>query len=178
MAVNNGNNINQHGATGRVGRHPFRDKGINMKMTKTMGALLLALALPVSLQAQEVFNWRDGKGVNNYSDVPRNLQPNRSNILNVNTQTVRNPPPVAPVAGAVAASDSLADQQARLNQQIAEQNRKTEEQNRKIDEENKRNKEANCQRARLNRTAAESARAANRAELLARYDADVQQYCN
>ena len=145
-------------------------------MNKT--ALLLALILGISAGegAKEVFNWKDG-GVNTYSDVPRNLQPARSNLMNVNTQTVTAAVTPAAVPSAQAASGSIAEQQLQLSQQIAMQNKATEEKNKQIDAQNRKQQEDNCKAARLNRTIAESARTDSRDALLARYDADIQKFC-
>ena len=148
-----------------------------MLMNKNLLLLTLALSVSASLSAKEVFNWKDNRGVNTYSDVPRNLQPAQSNLMNVNTQTVTQAAPPAAAPGAQAASGSIAEQQLQLSQQIAAQNKATEEQNKKIEAANRQQQEDNCKAARLNRTIAEGARTDNRAALLARYDADIQKFC-
>lgn len=141
--------------------------------------LLAIMSLSVAIHAKDVFNWKDGRGVNNYSDVPRNLKPSSSNLLNVNTQTVSTPAPAA-AAGTPTdpANASIAEQQMQLSQQVAARNKAIEEQNKQIDEQNRIQKEDNCKTARLNRSIAESARTDNRDALLSRYDADIQKFCN
>lgn len=146
-------------------------------MNKNLLLLALVLGVSASLSAKEVFNWKDSRGVNTYSDVPRNLQPAQSNLMNVNTQTVSQAVPPAAAPGAQAASGSIAEQQLQLSQQIAAQNKATEENNKKIEEANRQQKEDSCKTARLNRTAAEGARTENRTALLARYEADIQKFC-
>ena len=148
-----------------------------MLMNKNLLLLTVALSVSASLSAKEVFNWKDNRGVNTYSDVPRNLQPAQSNLMNVNTQTVTQAAPPAAAPGAQAASGSIAEHQLQLSQQIAAQNKATEEQNKKIEAANRQQQEDNCKAARLNRTIAEGARTDNRAALLARYDADIQKFC-
>ena len=148
-----------------------------MLMNKNLLLLTLALSVSASLSAKEVFNWKDSRGVNTYSDVPRNLQPAQSNLMNVNTQTVTQAVPPAATPGAQAASGSIAEQQLQLSQQIAAQNKAIEANNTKIEDANRQQKEDNCKAARLNRAAAEGARTENRAAFLARYDADIQKFC-
>ncbi len=148
-----------------------------MLMNKNLLLLTVALSVSASLSAKEVFNWKDNRGVNTYSDVPRNLQPAQSNLMNVNTQTVTQAAPPAAAPGAQAASASIAEQQLQPSQQIAAQNKATEEQNKKIEAANRQQPEDNRKAARLNRTIAEGARTDNRAALLARYDADIQKFC-
>ena len=148
-----------------------------MLMNKNLLLLTVALSVSASLSAKEVFNWKDSRGVNTYSDVPRNLQPAQSNLMNVNTQTVTQAVPPAATPGEQAASGSIAEQQLQLSQQIAAQNKAIEANNKKIEDANRQQKEDNCKAARLNRAAAEGARTENRAAFLARYDADIQKFC-
>ncbi|MCP2039739.1 hypothetical protein L1281_000309 [Neisseria sp. HSC-16F19] len=153
-------------------------------MKKMIFLAVLALGISGTVAAQDVFNWRDSRGVSTYSDVPRNMTPAGTNIVNVRTQT--SAPAIKPEAvpndvGTAQQQGSLADQQAALSQKLAEQNKAVEEENKKIAEQNRLNaettKQENCKRARLNRAAADSARS-NQAELIQRYDADIRQYCN
>lgn len=152
---------------------------MNMKKMTLLAAV--ALGLSAVATAQDVYNWRDGKGVNNYSDVPRNMTPAGTNIINVRTQTSSPAikPQVVPndVGGSANPEASLAEQQAALSQKLAEQNKAIEAENQKIAEQNRKDKEENCKRARLNRSMADSARS-NQAELIQRYEADIQQFCN
>lgn len=151
---------------------------MNMKKMALLAAA--AVGMSGSVAAQDVFNWRDSRGVSTYSDVPRNMTPAGTNIVNVRTQTSSpavKPPPVPNDVGGTASQASLAEQQAALSQQIAEQNKNIEAENQKIAEQNRKNQEENCKRARMNRAMADSARS-NQAELIRRYDADIQQYCN
>ncbi|UOO81223.1 DUF4124 domain-containing protein [Uruburuella testudinis] len=143
----------------------------------TLAKLILTGALAVSapLSAAEVFTWKNHSGTNTYSDVPRNLKPAQSGRVNVRTRSVT---PAVPTQPAVAENQSLADQQKQLSEEIARQNKQVEAQNQKIEAENRRQQEANCQTARINRQFAESARVNNRADLIARYDADIAKFCN
>ncbi len=138
-------------------------------------ALLGTVFASAQLSAAEVFTWKNRNGSNTYSDVPRNLKPAHAGLVNVRTRSVT---PAAPEQPAPADSQSLADQQKQLSDEIARQNKQVEEQNKRIDEENRLQKEANCKTARMNRQFAETARVNNRADLIARYDADINQFCN
>lgn len=73
---------------------------------------------------------------------------------------------------------TLSEQQAKLNEKILAQNKQVEEQNKKVEEENRKNKEDNCRIARVNRQFAESARTANRDDLIKHYQSDINKYCN
>ena len=139
--------------------------------------LLGVLMASGTLYAQEVYSWKSKSGTNTYSDAPRNLKPTQANVINVRTQTVT---PIAPVvaAASTATPDSLADEQADLNNRMAQQNKEIEERNKKIAEENRVQKEADCKRAQLNLSLAESARVPNREELLKRYNEDITHFCN
>lgn len=136
----------------------------------------LLLGAVATLSAQEVFSWRDSRGYNAYSDTPRHLQPAKTRMFNVRTQTVS--APVKTAAQSASGPDSLTDQQAKLSQQIAERNKAIEAKNKKIEANNKKRNEAGCKAARLNRQIAEGARTNNREALLQRYDQDIQQFCN
>ncbi|MDO5074216.1 Uncharacterised protein [Neisseria animaloris] len=137
--------------------------------------LLGSLFAAGTLSAAEVYTWKGKNGSTSYSDVPQNLQPSRAGTVNVRTHTVT---PSVSTQSASTDGDSLADKQKQLNDQIAEENRRVEEQNKKVEEQNRQFKEDNCKTARLNRQFAETARSANRDELMKRYDADVSKYCN
>lgn len=112
---------------------------------------------------------------NSYSDTPNRLQLDRSNVMNIRTHSVK--AAVKPKSEA-ADEGTLAEQQAKLNERMLAKNKLIEEQNKKIEEENRKNKEDNCRVARMNQQSAESARVANRDDLVKRYQGDVAKYCN
>ncbi|EGZ44730.1 DUF4124 domain-containing protein [Neisseria wadsworthii] len=143
----------------------------------TSFAKLTALGLilaSTSLQAKEVYSWKNANGTNTYSDVPRNLKSNGVNTINVRTQTVSTPP----AAKSASEGASLSEQQKQINDKMAANNKQVEEKNKQIEEENRKTQEANCKTARMNRAFAESARTANRDTLMARYDADIEKFCS
>jgi len=144
-----------------------------MKIT----SLLLACTLCASaaFAAGDVYTWKGRNGGNSYSDVPRRLQPEHSGIVNIRTHSVS---PAAVKPASAAGTGSLAEQQAKLNEKILAQNKQVEEQNKKVEEENRKNKEDNCRIARVNRQFAESARTANRDDLIKHYQSDINKYCN
>ncbi|KEQ00197.1 hypothetical protein SASC598J21_020800 [Snodgrassella alvi SCGC AB-598-J21] len=133
-----------------------------------MGSTLIAGAV-------EVYTWRDNKGVNEYSDTPVNLSPAKAQRFNVRTQVAT--PVAASQPNAEASSDSLTEQQAKLNRKIEEQNKQTAERNKKIEEQNKKNREAACKTSKMNRQMADSLRTNNRDALIKRYDEDVRVNC-
>lgn len=138
---------------------------------KALFALLTVTVLAGTAIAEDVqvFNWKTKKGSNAYSDVPRNLQMGRSNVVNVRTGTVA-PPPLAENKDGVT---NLVEAQQKLNEQIAAENKRREEEAAKRAAEVK---EENCKAARMNRANAEHAR--NKAELIPKFDQAIQQYCN
>ena len=144
-----------------------------MKIT----SLLLACTLCASaaFAAGDVYTWKGRNGGNSYSDVPRRLQPEHSGIVNIRTHSVK--AAVKPKSEA-ADEGTLVEQQAKLNERMLAKNKLIEEQNKKIEEENRKNKEDNCRIARMNQQSAESARVANRDDLVKRYQGDVAKYCN
>lgn len=145
-----------------------------MHITSLAKYTFLSLALAsAGLHAQEVYNWKNAKGHNTYSDTPLNLKSNGINTINVRTQTVR-----APSSQAASSPVSLSDQQKQLNDQMAASNKEVEQKNKQIEEDNRKMQEANCKTARMNRAFAESARTANRDALMARYDADIDKFCS
>ena len=127
-----------------------------------------------SVSANDVYNWKNNKGTSSYSDVPPNLKYGQTQRVNVRTSTST---PAAPAVTAASKEGSLIEQQAKLNEQINAQNKEIDEQNEKIKEQNKQQREDNCKTAKLNRSFAESARTANRAELISRDDQDSTNYC-
>ena len=146
-------------------------------ITKIVKITLLSVVLASGVvHAQEVFSWKDKSGSTTYSDVPRNLKPADTNIINMRTQKVT--PPASSEAPAAASDASLAEQQTDLNSKLAQKNKEIEENNKKIEAENREQKQADCKRAQLNRSLAETARVPNRDELLNRYNQDVANFCN
>lgn len=138
-----------------------------------------------SLMAEDVYNWRNARGNNTYSDVPRNLRQEGSNILNVRTQTTR---PAAAPAGqnqnqmpqinGNQGEISAADLQAAANQKAIEENKAAEEENRKLREQNEATRVSNCNVAKLNLQHAQTARTNNREQLIQQYQNNVNTYCN
>ena len=126
--------------------------------------------------AAGVYTWRDHKGVNEYSDVPTQLTPAKTQRFNVRTHS--STPLAKPKPNAEASSDSLAEQQAQLNRKIEEQNKLRDEQNKKIEAQNKKTREAACKTAQMNRKMADSLRTNNRDALIQRYEEDVRINCN
>ncbi|NUF09444.1 MULTISPECIES: DUF4124 domain-containing protein [Snodgrassella] len=147
----------------------MRHKILKMSLAMVlMGSTLIAGAV-------EVYTWRDNKGVNEYSDTPVNLSPAKAQRFNVRTQVAT--PAAAPQPNAEASSDSITEQQAKLNRKIEEHNKQTDERNKKIEEQNKKNREAACKTSKMNRQMADSLRTNNRDALIKRYDEDVQLNC-
>jgi len=148
-----------------------------MKM-KLSALSVLAAAVLCSFGAlvadDNVYTWKNGKG-NSYSDTPNRLQLDRSNVMNIRTHSVK---AVVKSKSEAADEGTLAEQQAKLNERMLAKNKLIEEQNKKIEEENRKNKEDNCRIARMNQQSAESARVANRDDLIKRYQGDVAKYCN
>lgn len=136
--------------------------------------ILSGLLASSSLYATEVFQWKNHRGNNSYSDVPNNLRPSQSTQINMRTHKV-----VPPATASVPATDdmSLAEQQRALNDKIAQKNVETDKRNKEIEEANRKNRESSCKTARLNRSFAESLRT-NREAAIQRYDADIAQFCN
>jgi signal peptide, YSIRK family len=95
--------------------------------------------------------------------------------MNIRTHSVK---AVVKSKSEAADEGTLAEQQAKLNERMLAKNKLIEEQNKKIEEENRKNKEDNCRIARMNQQSAESARVANRDDLIKRYQGDVAKYCN
>ncbi len=137
-----------------------------------------------SLMAEDVYQWNSGR-VSTYSDVPKNLTPATSNIVNVRTQTSR--PAAAPPSqqqnqlpqvqnnnGEI----SAADLQAMANQKQMEENQATEAANRKVQEQNEAARASNCNVAKINLQHAQTARIQNREQLIQQYQSNVNQYCN
>ena len=146
----------------------------NMKTASLslLAAALLTIAAGASA-AESVYTWKNGKGSTSYSDVPQGLKPGKSSTMNIRTHSVSRP-----AAQENEAELTPEERQAKANEQILAKNKQIEEQNKKIEEENRRNKEDNCRIARLNHQSAQSARVANRAQLVNNYQNDINKYCN
>lgn len=157
----------------------------NMNKKRSLSVLCAALLLGSGhLMAEDVYNWRSERGVNTYSDVPRNLRPQSSNIVNVRTQTSR--PAAAPpsqqqnqlpqIQGGQG-EISAADLRAAANRVAEEEARKLEEENRKVREQNEATQASNCNVAKLNLQYAQTARVENRDQLVQQYQNNVNAYC-
>lgn len=146
-----------------------------MHITSLSKILILSgLLASQGVYAEEVFQWKNTRGNNSYSDVPNNLRPSQSTQINMRTHKV-----VPPATASVPATDnlSLSEQQRLLNDKIAQQNAETDKRNKEVEEANRKNRESSCKTARLNRSFAESLRT-NREAAIQRYDADIAQFCN
>lgn len=137
----------------------------------SLTGLLLAAG---TVYAADVYNWKNSKGTSSYSDAPPNLKYGQTQRVDVRTHTAT---PAAPAAKAASGETALLDEQAKVNQQINEKNKEIEKKNKEIEEKNKQQEADNCKTAKLNRSFAESARTANRADLISRYDQDISKYC-
>ena len=158
------------------------DHQMNKKLT-LLAACAATMLFSGSLMAEDVYQW-NGRSPT-YSDVPKNLIPASSNIVNVRTQTSR--PAVAPPGqqqnqlpqvqnnnGEI----SAADLQAMANQKQMEENQAREESNRKVIEDNNAARASNCNVAKINLQYAQTARIQNREQLIQQYQNNVNQYCN
>lgn len=124
------------------------------------------------------FSWKEG-GITQYSDTPRNHKTEGVGIVNVRTHYVE-PLKVQNAAGEVMSDEdralSLAQRQAKLNEEIAAENKRREEENVRRAEEAKK---TNCQTARMNLQNVQNAnRMDNREAAIARYQADVSKFCD
>ncbi|OAM16489.1 hypothetical protein A7P85_05650 [Eikenella corrodens] len=155
---------------------------MNKKLT-LLAACAATMLFSGSLMAEDVYQW-NGRSPT-YSDVPKNLIPASSNIVNVRTQTSR--PAVAPAGhqqnqlpqvqnnnGEI----SAADLQAMTNQKQMEENQAREEANRKVIEDNNAARASNCNVAKINLQHAQTARIQNREQLIQQYQSNVNQFCN
>ena len=155
---------------------------MNKKLT-LLAACAATMLFSGSLMAEDVYQWHGRSPT--YSDVPRNLVPATSNIVNVRTQTSR--PAVAPPGqqqnqlpqvqnnnGEISATEL----QAMAAQKQLEENRARDESNRKVQEQNDAIRASNCNAARINLQHAQTARVQNREQLVQQYQINVNQYCN
>ena len=158
------------------------DHQMNKKLT-LLAACAATMLFSGSLMAEDVYHW-NGRSPT-YSDVPKNLVPATSDIVNVRTQTSR--PAVAPVGqqqnqlpqvqnnnGEISATEL----QAMAAQKQLEENRARDESNRKVQEQNDAIRASNCNAARINLQHAQTARVQNREQLVQQYQINVNQYCN
>ncbi len=158
------------------------DHQMNKKLT-LLAACAATMLFSGSLMAEDVYHW-NGRSPT-YSDVPKNLVPATSNIVNVRTQTSR--PAVAPPGhqqnqlpqvqnnnGEI----SAADLQAMANQKQLEENKAIEDANRKVREENEAARASACSTAKINLQHAQTARIQNREQLVQQYQSNVNQFCN
>ena len=158
------------------------DHQMNKKLT-LLAACAATMLFSGSLMAEDVYQWHGRSPT--YSDVPKNLVPATSNIVNVRTQTSR--PAVAPPGqqqnqlpqvqnnnGEISATEL----QAMAAQKQLEENRARDESNRKVQEQNDAIRASNCNAARINLQHAQTARVQNREQLVQQYQINVNQYCN
>ena len=124
------------------------------------------------------FSWQEN-GVTQYSDTPRNHTTEGVGVVNIRTHYVE-PLKVQNAAGEVMSDEeramSLAQRQAKLNEEIAAENKRREEDNARREEERK---QYNCNQARMNLQNVQAAnRMDNREAAIARYQADVSKFCD
>ena len=157
-----------------------------MHITQIAKVLLLGSLLvsgSVSAASSEVYRWKEKSGVNAYSDVPYQLKPTDTTIINIRTNKVTPPvnstvqPASVTTVGDPNATPSLAEQQARVSEQIAQQNKEAEKRNKEIEEQNKQAQEANCKTAQMNLSFAQNARTDKREALIQRFNQEVAKYC-
>ena len=143
-----------------------------MHITQIAKVLLLGSLLvsgSVSAASSEVYRWKEKSGVNAYSDVPYQLKPTASTAINIRTNKVTPPansivqPASVTTVGDPNATSSLAEQQARVSEQIEEQNKQAQE--------------ANCKTAQMNLSFAQNARTDKREALIQRFNQEVAKYC-
>ena len=124
------------------------------------------------------FSWREN-GVNQYSDTPRNHRTEGVGVVNIRTHSVESLAQQNAAGEVISEEDralTLAQRQAKLNEEIANENKRREEENARRAEEAKK---TNCQTARMNLQNVQSAtRMENREAAIARYQADVSKYCD
>ncbi|MBO4576619.1 MAG: DUF4124 domain-containing protein [Neisseriaceae bacterium] len=124
------------------------------------------------------FSWKEG-GTTQYSDTPRNHKTEGVGIVNIRTHYVE-PLKVQNAAGEIMSDEeramSLAQRQAKLNEEIAAENQRREEENARRAEDAKK---SNCNTARMNLQNVQNAnRMENREAAIARFQADVSKYCD
>ena len=124
------------------------------------------------------FSWEEN-GVTQYSDTPRNHKTEGVGIVNIRTHNVEALAQQNAAGELISEEDralSLAQRQAKLNEEIAAENQRREEENARRAEEAKKN---NCNTARMNLQNVQAAnRMENREAAIARFQADVSKYCD
>ncbi|CFC50688.1 Uncharacterised protein [Neisseria meningitidis] len=143
-------------------------------MNFALSVIMLTLAsfLPVPPAGAAVFTWKDGGG-NSYSDVPKQLHPDQSQILNLRTRQTN--PAVKPAqADAGKRTDGAAQEN---NPDTAEKNRQLEEEKKRIAETERQNKEENCRISKMNLKAVGNSNAKNKDDLIRKYNNAVNKYC-
>ena len=134
-----------------------------------MFTLASFLLIPPSEAA--VFTWKDGGG-NSYSDVPKQLHPDQSQIVNLRTRQTR---PAAKPAKPTA--EKISADMKEQEKDIAEKNRQIEEEKKKVAEFERQNKVENCRISKMNLKSVGSSNAKNRDDLIRKYNNDVNKYC-
>ncbi|HEZ2935616.1 TPA: DUF4124 domain-containing protein [Neisseria meningitidis] len=141
-------------------------------MNFALSVIMLTLAsfLPVPPAGAAVFTWKDGGG-NSYSDVPKQLHPDQSQILNLRTRQTK--PAVKPKPTV----DQNAGSAKENEKDIAEKNRQLEEEKKRIAETERQNKEENCRISKMNLKAVGNSNAKNKDDLIRKYNNAVNKYC-
>lgn len=141
-------------------------------MNFALSVITFALAsfLPIQPARAAVFTWKDGGG-NSYSDVPKQLHPDQSQIVNLRTRQTK--PAVKPKP----AVDKNADNAKENEKDIAEKNGQLEEEKKKVAEFERQTKEENCRISKMNLKAVESSNAKNKDDLIRKYNNAVNKYC-
>lgn len=141
-----------------------------MKNKTLLAVLALATVSGAAwADSSTVFTWKTRRSTA-YSDTPRNMQMGTVDTLNVRTGTISAPPTAEQPP-----ANSIADQQAQLNQKIAEENKRIEEANAKAAADTK---AENCKAAQMNKQTVERNNVRNKDELLPKYEADIAKYCS
>lgn len=148
--------------------HHNKTKETSMKKNLIVTIIVLA-SLSATAADTQVYNWKDSKGNNVYSDTPRNMREGESGTINLRTGTV-----TAPVIEKTEPT-SLIEMQAQLNEKIIAENRRREEENNRLIAETK---AENCKTARMNLDTVNKSNARNKDDLIPKYNADIAKYCN
>ena len=141
---------------------------MNFSLSVIIFTLASFLLIPPAEAA--VFTWKDGGG-NSYSDVPKQLHPDQSQILNLRTRQTK--PAVKPKP----AVDQNAGSAKENEKDIAEKNGQLEEEKKRIAETERQNKEENCRISKMNLKAVGNSNAKNKDDLIRKYNNDVNKYC-
>ena len=147
----------------------LKETPMNFSLSVIMFTLASFLLIPPTEAA--VFTWKDGGG-NSYSDVPKQLHPDQSQIVNLRTRQTR--PAAKPVKPA---AEKISTDMKEQEKDIAEKNRQIEEEKKKVAEFERQNKEENCRISKMNLKSVGSSKAKNRDDLIRKYNNDVNKYC-